>query len=65
MSNMKQQLLEELDRRIVLIEQNLDDPIEVTGNQYEELNQALSKVIGGSLKKELGSVKRFVESLSN
>ena len=43
----KREIIEELDRRI-------------TGNQYEELNQALKKVIGVPLMGELSSVRDFV-----
>lgn len=61
--NVKQEVLNELDRRIQLLEEHQHDEIMITGNQYKELNQALSKVIGMPLKGELQSMKEFVSSL--
>ena len=61
--NVKQEVLDELDRRITLLKEHQGDEITVTGNQYEELNQALSKVIGAPLTGELESMKEFVSKL--
>lgn len=62
--DIKQQIIQELDKRIRLLEEHQDDvkPI-ITGNQYEELNHALSKVISVPLLGELNSVKEFVQEL--
>lgn len=61
--NVKQEVLDELDRRINLLKEHQYDEIQITGNQYEELNQALSKVIGVPLTGELQSMKEFVSKL--
>jgi homoserine trans-succinylase len=61
--NIKQEVLNELDRRINLLKEHEFDEIMITGNQYEELNQALSKVIGVPLTGELQSMKEFVNKL--
>lgn len=61
--NIKEDIIEELDRRILLLEEHQEGQIIVTGNQYEELNQALSKVIGAPLIGELESMKEFVGKL--
>lgn len=59
----KQEVIRELDRRIELIDRHRFDEIEVTGNQYEELNQVLKKIIGVPLSEELSDVKKYVETL--
>lgn len=41
----KQEIIRELERRIELIDRHRFDEIEVTGNQYEELNQVLKATI--------------------
>ena len=56
----KREIIEELDRRIALLKAHEFDVIDVTGNQYEELNQALKKGIGVPLMGELSSVRDFV-----
>ncbi|WP_195985284.1 hypothetical protein [Clostridium sp. D33t1_170424_F3] len=61
--DMKKQIIAELDRRMNLLREHQNDQIVITGNQYSELNQALSKVIGAPLLEELGDVKDFVQSL--
>ena len=61
--DLKQTITNELDRRIDNLKEHQYDQIKVTGNQYEELNQALSKVIGVPLIKELENVKKFVQEL--
>lgn len=61
--DMKKQIIAELDRRMNLLREHQTDQIVITGNQYSELNQALSKVIGAPLLEELGDVKDFVQSL--
>lgn len=63
MADIKQQIIDELDSRIHRLQEHQNREIIVTGNQYEELNQALSKVIGAPLLKELDSIKSFVQSL--
>ena len=59
----KQQMLKELDCRIEKLEKHRYDRIVVTGNQYDELNQALSKVINVPLQQELSSLKEFVQEM--
>ena len=44
MSDIKERIIEELDSRIERLRDHQYKEIVVTGNQYEELNQALSKV---------------------
>lgn len=61
--NVKEEIMEEIDRRIHLLEDHQGAEIIVTGNQYEELNQALSKVIGAPLIGELKSLKDYVGRL--
>ncbi len=61
--NIKQQVLQELDTRIQRLESHQSDRITITGNQYEELNQALSKVIGVPLMEELRDLKAYVQGL--
>ena len=59
----KQEIIWELERRIELIDRHRFDEIEVTGNQYEELNQVLKKIIGVPLSDELTDVKNYIETL--
>lgn len=61
--NVKQQILDELNSRIGRLKQHADDPIVQADNNYDVLNQALSKTIGEPLCKELESVRDFVETL--
>ena len=60
--NIKGEILQELDSRLERLREHQDDPI-VPGNQYEELNQALSKVIGTPLIDDLESLQSFVRKL--
>ena len=59
----REALLEEIDRRISLLEAHKGDQILATGNPYQELNQALSKIIGVPLVKELASIREYIQSL--
>ena len=59
----KQQIITELDHRIASLKAHRFDEVIVSGNQYQELNQALAKVIGVPLTKELEDVKAFVMGL--
>nr|WP_122013356.1 hypothetical protein [Maliibacterium massiliense] len=59
----KEQIIRKIDERLAQLREHQYDQIEVTGNQYEELNQALAKVIGVPLIKELEDLKSFVASL--
>ncbi len=61
--DIKQAVIHELDRRIALLKEHESEHIITTGDQYEELNQALSKVIGVPLTGELESIKEFVNGL--
>lgn len=62
--SLKQQIIHEIDHRIALLEEHQDDEMIVTGNQYEELNQAIKKVINVPLHKELDSLKSYIDQLS-
>ena len=53
----RREIVEEIERRISLLKEHEFDAIEITGDQYAELNQALSKVIGVPLMGELTSIK--------
>ena len=57
--DIKKEIIAELDRRMDLLREHQYDQIEITGNEYSELNQALSKVIGAPLLEELGDIKAF------
>jgi hypothetical protein len=59
----KQQVLDELDKRIKDLQEHRYDEIIITGNQYDELNQVLAKIIGVPLLKELQDVRDFVFGL--
>lgn len=64
MDNIKQRVIDELDNRIGLLREHYyGDKIKASDNQYEELNQALSKVIAVPLLKELESIKEFTQGL--
>ena len=63
MQDIKSQIIAEIDDRVERLKEHRDDRIVVTGNQYEELNQAISKVIGVPLIEELNSLKSFVQQL--
>lgn len=60
---LKQQILDELDKRIHHLEEHRYDEIIVTGNQYDELNQVLAKIIGVPLLKEVQDIRDFVLGL--
>ncbi len=59
----RREILQEIDRRIGLLKEHENDAIAITGNQYAELNRALSKVIGVPLMGELTSMKEYIEKL--
>ncbi len=63
MDRIKQQVLQELDRRIARLEEHHKEETTPTDNQYAKLNQALADVIGVPLRKELQSLKTYVETL--
>lgn len=63
MSDIKERIIQELDDRIDSLREHQERKIIVTGNQYDELNQALSKVIGAPLIGELEDLKLFVMGL--
>ena len=60
----KSKLTAEIDRRMAILKEHEHDRIIQTGNQYEELNQALAKVIATPLMGELQSLRDYVENLS-
>lgn len=55
------QIADEIDSRIERLKAHRYDPIDVTGNHVEELNQAVSKVIGSALIGELESLRSFID----
>ena len=57
------QITSEIDSRIERLEEHRYDPIEVTGNHTDELNQAISKVIGTALLGELQSLRSYIDGL--
>ena len=59
----RQEIIEEIDRQIGLLKEHENDAIEITGNQYAELNRALSKVIGVPLMGELTSMKEYIQQM--
>ncbi|MGI5857283.1 MAG: hypothetical protein ACOX64_12610 [Candidatus Merdivicinus sp.] len=59
----KSKITAEIDRRLAILKEHEHDRIIQTGNQYEELNQALAKVIATPLMGELQSLRDYVESL--
>lgn len=61
--SMKAEIIRELDSRIQRLKAHRFDQPAPTGNQYEQLNQALSKVISVPLTKELEDVRAFVMQL--
>ncbi|MDF1493265.1 MULTISPECIES: hypothetical protein [unclassified Caproiciproducens] len=61
--DIKKAVINELDRRIALLKEHQSERMITTGDQYEELNQALSKVIGVPLTGELESIREFVQTL--
>lgn len=58
---LKQELLQELDSRIQRLQEHEEDEKDSDGNQYRQLNHALSAVIGTSLKKELQDLRNLIE----
>lgn len=52
-----------MDKRIHDLEEHRYDEIIVTGNQYDELNQVLAKIIGVPLLKEVQDIRDFVLGL--
>ena len=63
MDSMKDQVLELLNSRIDRLEQHQRDRKPDHGNEYENLNHSLSRVIGSSLKKELEDLRDCVQGL--
>ncbi len=61
--NVVSQITSEIDSRIERLEEHRYDPIDVTGNYPEELNQAISKVIGTALLGELQSLRSYINGL--
>lgn len=63
MEYVKKEILTELDSRIERLREHAHDDKPTDGNQYEQLNHALSRVIGVSLEKELEDLRGFVQEL--
>lgn len=59
----KNKIIAELDSRIERLYEHQNDEKENDGNQYAELNHAVSRVIGTALTKELEDVRNFVQGL--
>ncbi len=62
-TSIKSEIIQEIDHRIEILKEHQYDEIIVTGNQYDELNQALAKVIGAPLISELENLKSYIEKL--
>ncbi len=60
-TDLKSKLNSEINSRIARLKHHYYDEIDLTGNQYEELNQALSKVIAVPLINELESLKEYID----
>ena len=63
MDDIKQKIIEKIDGRLEALYDYRYEPIEVTGNQFEELNQAISRVMNEALTHELEDLKSFTEGL--
>lgn len=61
--DVKKQVLSELDSRLDRLNNHRDDRKPDHGNQFEQLNHAVSDVIGASLTKELENLRDFVNGL--
>lgn len=61
--DIKREILNEIESRMYRLREYRDEEIKMTGNQYEELNQALSKVINVSLTKELHDLHDYITEL--
>ena len=61
--DIKSEIITEIDNRLANLKEHQNDEIIVTGNQYEELNQVLSKVIGAPLIGELEDLKNYIMEL--
>ena len=61
--DMKSKILKELDSRIDRISNHKDDEKEDGGNAFVKLNQAVSKVLGQTLKNEISDIRDFVDKL--
>lgn len=61
--DVKQEILSEITGRIDRLEEHAGDEKPSEGNEYAQLNHALSDVIGTSLRKELESLREFVQEL--
>lgn len=61
--DIKSEIITEIDNRLTNLKEHQKDQIIVTGNQYEELNQVLSKVIGAPLIGELEDLKNYIMEL--
>ena len=57
--DIKKEIIAELNRRMDLLREHQYDQIQITGNEYSELNQALSKVIGAPLLEREGNQNGF------
>ena len=55
-------IVSEIERRIELIERRRYDDIKSTEDYTEIMNQAMSKIIGSSLIRELESLRDFINS---
>lgn len=61
--DIKKEVLAELDSRIHRLEEHREDEKPNDGNQYAEMNHAISRVIGVALEKELEDLRSFVREL--
>ena len=59
----KDQIVNEIEDRILRLKEHAYDEKDDEGNQYAQLNHALSRVISVSLQKELENLNEFVKSV--
>lgn len=62
-AEIKSRLNSEINSRITRLKKHYYDEIDVTENQYEALNRALSKVIAVPIINELESLREYVNGL--
>ena len=62
-NEMKSKIIGRLERRIGLLRAHRGEAIAASPNQYEQLNDALSRVIGVALEKELEDIRDFIQDL--
>lgn len=62
-NNIKDEILQEIQNRIHKLESHENDKIKLSDNQYEELNQAIAKIIRVALHGELVGLQDYIKEL--